>query len=102
MDSTNGDAVRGAGLALLLLDNCNDALQWLARGTALEPEHVQGHIWLAQGYLKCKDVPRGKIEFNRVIEIDPTNKQASDGLALIRKFEDAQQKRAAQQSGSKR
>lgn len=104
IDSANGDALRGAGLALLLLDNCNDALDWLARGTAIEPDHVQGHIWLAQGYLKCKDVPRGKVEFNRVIEIDPTNKQAADGLAQIRKYEEAQQKRrsgATQPSGSK-
>jgi superkiller protein 3 len=103
IDSANGDALRGAGLALLLLDNCNEALEWLARGTAIEPEQVQGHIWLAQGYIKCKDVPRGKIEFNRVLEIDPNNKQAADGLAQIRKFEASQQKQrsATQPSGSK-
>jgi tetratricopeptide (TPR) repeat protein len=105
IDSANGDAIRGAGLSLLLLDNCTDALRWLSRGTEVEPDHVQGRIWLAQGYLKCKDVNRAKIEFNKVMEIDPTNKPASDGLALIRKYEtqqqEAKQKRATQPSGSK-
>ena len=102
-DSANADAVRGAGLALLFMDNCPNALDWLSRGTTMEPEHVQGHIWLAQGYLKCKDVNRAKVEFNRVLEIDPTNRQASEGLASIRKYEDAQQKRSqAQKSQSAR
>jgi superkiller protein 3 len=101
-DSANGDALRGAGLAYLLMDNCANALDWLGRGTQVEPEHVQGHIWLAQGYLKCKNIPQAKVEFNKALEIDPTNRPASDGLNLIRKYEDqqqaAKQKRAAQSS----
>ena len=99
-DSANADAVRGAGLSYLLMDNCANALEWLGRGTRLDPEHVQGHIWLAQGYLKCKDIPKAKIEFNRALEIDPTNRQASDGLSLIRKYEESQQQRKAAQSSS--
>jgi Tfp pilus assembly protein PilF len=73
------------------MDNCAEALQWLNRGTEVDPDHIQGHTWLAQGYLKCKDIPKGKIEFNKVLELDPTNKQATDGLAAIRKYEQAKQ-----------
>ena len=91
VDSSNGDAIRGAGLALLLMDNCADASEWLARGTATEPDHVQGHVWLAQAHVKCKDLSRAKTEFNRALEIDPTNKPASEGLNLIRKYESQQQ-----------
>lgn len=100
VDSANADAIRGAGLSYLLMDNCANALQWLGRGTQVDPEHVQGRIWLAQGYLKCKDIPKAKIEFNRALEIDPTNKQASDGLALIRKYEESQRKAASSSSTS--
>ena len=104
IDSANGDAIRGAGLSLLLMDNCAEALQWLNRGTEVDPDHIQGRIWLAQGYLKCKDIPKAKIEFNKVLELDPTNKPASDGLSSIRKYEtQLQQKRSsAQPSGTKR
>jgi tetratricopeptide (TPR) repeat protein len=103
IDSANGDAIRGAGLSLLLMDNCAEALQWLNRGTEVDPDHIQGHIWLAQGYLKCKEIPKAKIEFNKALELDPTNKPASDGLNLIRKYEtQLQQKRSsAQPSGTK-
>ena len=107
-DSVNADAIRGAGLSYLLMDNCPDAIRWLSRGTAVDPQHVQGHIWLAQGYLKCKETPNNiehaKAEFNQALEIDPTNAPASQGLQLIRKYEDAQQARklkgAAQQPSS--
>lgn len=103
-DSANGDAIRGAGLSYLLMDNCPDAIQWLSRAATVDPEHVQGHIWLAQGYLKCKNIPLAKVEFNKAIDLDPTNRPASDGLNLIRKYEasqqQVQQKRAAQSSPS--
>jgi tetratricopeptide (TPR) repeat protein len=102
IDSANGDAIRGAGLSLLLMDNCQEALQWLNRGAQVEPDHVQGHVWLAQGYIKCKNIPQGKIEFNKVLELDPTNKIATDGLNQIRKYETAQQNKGkAKPSGTK-
>ncbi len=77
MDSANGDAIRGAGLSLLLMDNCAEALQWLNRGTGVEPDHIQGHIWLAQGYLKCKDIPKaiGRTEPNQKVR-DPAAAEA--------------------------
>jgi tetratricopeptide (TPR) repeat protein len=106
-DSANGDALRGAGLALLLMDNCADAIQWLGRAATVEPDHVQGHVWLAQANMskKCQNVGAAKAEFNKALEIDPSNKPASEGLNIIRKFEtqqqQQQQKRAASGSGSR-
>jgi tetratricopeptide (TPR) repeat protein len=90
IDSANADALRGAGLSLLLMDNCNEALTYLERGTTVQPEHVQGHIWLAQAFSKCRDQGRAKGEFNKALEIDPTNKEASRGLDIIRKWEEQQ------------
>ncbi|HEX7076991.1 MAG TPA: tetratricopeptide repeat protein [Candidatus Eisenbacteria bacterium] len=99
-DSASGDAMRGAGLSLLLMDNCADALDWLSRATVTEPDHVQGHIWLAQAYSKCKDQTRAKAEFNKALELDPTNQEASRGLDIIRKWEEqVQQRRSSAASG---
>jgi tetratricopeptide (TPR) repeat protein len=89
-DSTNGDAYRGAGLALLLMDNCNEALGHFQKATALQPDHVQGHIWLGQTYSKCRDQTNAKVEFNKALEIDPSNREASRGLDIIRKWEQQQ------------
>jgi len=94
-DSSNADAPRGAGLALLLMDRCVDATTYFVRAAEMDPQHVQGHVWLAQTYSKCKDLARAKEEFNKALDIDPTNPQASQGLQILRDFEAKQQLRAA-------
>lgn len=100
VDSSSGDAMRGAGLALLLMDNCSDALDWLERATRAEPDHVQGHIWLAQAYSKCRDQVHAKEEFNKALDLDPNNQEASRGLDIIRKWEEQmQQRRSSAASG---
>jgi tetratricopeptide (TPR) repeat protein len=99
-DSANGDAYRGAGLALLLMDNCSDAQTYFEKGVALEENHVQGHIWLGQAYSKCRDQMRAKIEFNKALEIDPTNPEASKALEIIRKWEQQQLQRSSSASGA--
>lgn len=86
-DSSSGDALRGAGLSLLLMDNCTEALAYLEQGARTQPEHVQGHIWLGQAHSKCRDQTKAKAEFNKALEIDPTNQEASRALEAIRKWE---------------
>jgi tetratricopeptide (TPR) repeat protein len=98
-DSANADAMRGAGLALLLMDRCGDAMPYFLQATEAEPDHVQGHVWLAQTYSKCKDLARAKEEFNKALEIDPTNGPASTGLQIIRNFEEKQRARAQGAAG---
>jgi Tfp pilus assembly protein PilF len=56
---------------------------------------VQGHIWLGQAYSKCRDQTKAKAEFNKALEIDPTNREASRALEAIRKWEEQQAARAA-------
>lgn len=98
-DSASADAQRGAGLSLLLMDRCGDALSYFIQATTMDPDNVPGHVWLAQTYSKCKDLNRAKEEFNKALEIDPTNKPASDGLRIIRDYEAKQQARAAGAEG---
>jgi len=100
-DSANADAYRGAGLALLLMDNCSEALGLFQKATELTPDHVQGHIWLGQTYSKCRDQNKAKFEFNKALEIDPTNREASRGLEIIRKWEEQQlQRKGAKSTGA--
>jgi tetratricopeptide (TPR) repeat protein len=94
-DSSNADARRGAGLAYLLMDRCGEAIPYFTEATEMDPQHVQGHVWLAQTYSKCKDLGRAKEEFNKALDIDPTNGPASQGLQIIRDFEAKQQLRAS-------
>ena len=98
-DSASADAQRGAGLSLLLMDRCGEALSYFIQATTMDPDNVPGHVWLAQTYSKCKDLSRAKEEFNKALEIDPTNKPASDGLRIIRDYEAKQQARAAGAEG---
>ncbi|MGH7681603.1 MAG: tetratricopeptide repeat protein [Candidatus Eiseniibacteriota bacterium] len=100
VDSVNTDAYRGAGLAMLLMDNCSESQGYLERAKELEPNHVQGHIWLAQAYSKCKDQTRAKMEFNEALQIDPENREASRGLDIIRKWEQQQLQRAQGAAGA--
>jgi len=93
----NPEAQRGAGVVLLLQKNWADAIPYLEKAVQLEPENIQGHIWLAQAYSNSGDLNRAKDEFNRVFEIDPNNKEAAKGLDYIRKYEAA---KAAKASGA--
>lgn len=88
LDPQNADALRGAGLALLLMDQCTDATDYLKKASDVDGQHVQGHIWLAQAHVKCSDLSGAKIEYNKAIDIDPNNREASRGLALIRQYEE--------------
>jgi tetratricopeptide (TPR) repeat protein len=97
-DSANTDALRGAGLTLLLQNDCGASLGYLKQAAELQPDHVQGHIWLAQARSKCQDPMGAKEEFNKAIDLDPTNREASRGLEIIRKWE---QQQAARSSGAK-
>ena len=99
-DSANGDALRGAGLALLLMGNCAEARQYFERGTALEPQHLQGHIWLGQTYNKCGDPAHAKQEFNKALDIDPNNREASVGLQIIRQVEQKKAQKGTRASGA--
>ncbi|HKW50902.1 MAG TPA: tetratricopeptide repeat protein, partial [Candidatus Eisenbacteria bacterium] len=58
-------------------------------------------IWLGQTYSKCRDQAKAKFEFNKALEIDPTNHEASRGLDIIRKWEEQQlQRKGAKSTGA--
>lgn len=100
IDSTNADSWRGAGLAYLLQKDCTNADPYFEKAVQLDPDHVQGRVWLAQSYSQCGELAKAKDEFNKVLSRDPTNSQAGRGLELIRKFEEQQRERSAGSAGA--
>ena len=96
-DSTNAEAYRGAGVVLLLQKNWPEAAIYLERAVQLDPANLQGHVWLAQSYSNSGDVSKAKMEFNKALDIDPNNRDASKGLELIRKYEE---QKALKKSGT--
>ncbi|HXF59563.1 MAG TPA: tetratricopeptide repeat protein [Candidatus Saccharimonadales bacterium] len=103
-DSTNtagaAEAYRGSGVVLLLQKNWADAAQPLERAVQLDPGNIQGHIWLAQAYSNSGQIAQAKSEFNKAIDIDPNNREASQGLASIRKYEEQKAAKAAAGKGA--
>jgi tetratricopeptide (TPR) repeat protein len=87
-DSTNADAYRGVGVVYLLQKNWPDAIPPLERASQIEPEHIQGLIWLAQAYSNSGEIDKAKATFNKVFDIDPNNAQAAQGMNYIRKYEE--------------
>jgi cytochrome c-type biogenesis protein CcmH/NrfG len=100
IDSTNADSWRGAGLAYLLQKDCTNADPYFEKAVQMDPDHIQGRVWLAQSYSQCGELAKAKDEFNKVLSRDPTNSQAGRGLELIRKFEDQQRERSAGSAGA--
>jgi len=90
-ENTNAEAYRGLGVVFLLQKRWADAVTPLSKAAELEPNHLQGRIWLAQAYSNAGDAPKAKEQFNKALDIDPTNREASKGLELIRKYEQAKQ-----------
>ncbi len=94
-DSTNAEAYRGSGVVLLLQKNWPDAITPLELAVKIEPENLQGHIWLAQAYSNSGQIDKAKAEFNKAIDIDPNNAEAARGLGFIRKYEEQKAAKAA-------
>jgi len=98
-DSASAEANRGAGVVLLLQKNWPDAVPYLEKATRMEPDNIQGHIWLAQAYSNSGDINRAKGEFNKVFDIDPNNAEAIKGMDYIRKYEAQKAAKAAGAAG---
>jgi tetratricopeptide (TPR) repeat protein len=93
--AVNADGYRGVGVVLLLQKNWPDAIPPLEHAIQIDPENIQGHIWLAQAYSNSGEIDKAKAEFNKVFDIDPNNQDAVRGMDYIRKYEEQKALKAA-------
>ena len=98
--AVNADGYRGVGVVLLLQRNWPDAIPPLEKAVQIEPENIQGHIWLAQAYSNSGEIDKAKNEFNKVFDIDPNNADAVRGMDYIRKYEEQKALKAAKAAGA--
>ena len=58
--AVNADAFRGVGVVLLLQKNWPDAIPPLEHAIQIDPQNIQGHIWLAQAYSNSGEIDKAK------------------------------------------
>ncbi|HYQ88001.1 MAG TPA: tetratricopeptide repeat protein, partial [Candidatus Binatia bacterium] len=87
------------GVVFLLQKNWPDAIPPLEHAVQIDPQNIQGHIWLAQAYSNSGELDKAKAEFNKVFDIDPNNQDAVRGMDYIRKYEEQKAAKAAKAAG---
>jgi tetratricopeptide (TPR) repeat protein len=84
-DSLAAGAYLNRALARMQLKKYKDAATDLETGLRLRPDHLQGHLWLAQLYAFMGMNQKAKTEYNAVLKLDPKNKDAKEGLTNLSK-----------------
>lgn len=84
-DTLAAGAYINRALAFIQLKKYKESIKDLEKGVKLKPDHVQAHLWLAQVYAILKMNSQAKTEANKVLKLDPKNKEAKDLLANLNK-----------------
>jgi len=85
LDSLAAGAYLNRALARIQLKKYQEAVSDLEKGVKLRPDHMQGHLWLAQVYAFLGMKQKAKEEFKKVLKLDPKNKEAKKGLDELNK-----------------
>lgn len=93
MDPQNAEAWRGIGFVNLSQGRVGPAIDLLTKANQLEPDNVQGLIWLAQGHAMSENYQTAKSLFGKAISIDPSSQEARQGYQAV---DDVMQKQAKQ------
>jgi len=68
---------------LQLKKNESKAVSDLEKGIKIQPNHIQGHLWLAQTYHFLGNKAKARIEYNTVLKLDPKNQDARKGIKML-------------------
>ncbi len=93
MDPQNAEAWRGLGFVNLSQGRVGPAIELLTKANQLEPDNVQGLIWLAQGHAMSENYQTAKSLFGKAISIDPSSQEARQGYQAV---DEVMQKQAKQ------
>lgn len=86
----NAPACALVGQSYLMLGDPNKAVEYLGKATALDPSQATYFIWLGRAYgrkaeiafplLAARDAAKARASFEKALELDPTNPDATDDL----------------------
>ncbi|MBI3579310.1 MAG: tetratricopeptide repeat protein [Ignavibacteriales bacterium] len=78
-----GEATGVIGLGLLLEKKYPQAIEILARSVKFKDDNYQTHLWLAQAYALSNKRDEARKEYQRVLKLDPKNKDALKGMEIL-------------------
>lgn len=78
-----GEATGVIGLGLLLEKKYPQAIEMLVRSIKFKDDNYQTHLWLAQAYALSNKRDEARKEYQKVLKLDPKNKDAQKGLEIL-------------------
>jgi tetratricopeptide (TPR) repeat protein len=84
-DTLAAGAYINRALAYIMLKKYKESIKDLEKGVRLKPDYAQAHLWLAQVYASQKMDSKAKTEANKVLKLDPKNKEAKELLENLNK-----------------
>jgi len=83
-DTLAAGAYFNRALAYLQLKKSESkAVSDLEKGIKIQPNYIQGHLWLAQTYHFLGNKAKARIEYNTVLKLDSKNQDAKKGLKML-------------------
>ena len=89
----SADDLKIVGLDYVLLDDYTDAVKWLEKAVAMDPNNKDAWYYLGRAYYTRSRLVEARNAFHKVLELDPHDAKAENSLGLI--FESAAQPEAA-------
>jgi len=83
LDPQNVAAKKGKGLTFLLLEQYPQSISLLKEATQAAPEDAEGWTWLGQAYMNSGNQAEARVAFQRVLKIDPANKQVQEYIQIM-------------------
>jgi tetratricopeptide (TPR) repeat protein len=83
-DTLAAGAYFNRALAYLQLKKSESkAVSDLEKGIKIQPNYIQGHLWLAQTYHFLGNKAKARIEYKAVLKLDPKNQDAQKGIKML-------------------
>ena len=77
------DDLKIVALDYELLNDNSDAIRWLERSVAMDPDSKEAWYYLGRAYYTASRIPDARGAFERVLRLDPRDARAENNLGLI-------------------
>ena len=78
-----GDDLKIVALDYELLNDNSEAIRWLERSVAMDPENKEAWYYLGRAYYTATRIPDARAAFEHVLRLQPQDPRAENNLGLI-------------------